>query len=471
MSYQLISACGEKGQAKTLAVSPGMDPELRFAIESLSHTLLAGVPCSTTAHFCYHITGRYHVLTALSCNIHHLILTPDEVETLQKNSTRPTPAGIIAALDNVLFWQHSAESAGLITPGEPRMTASQLPDASAQQTWKELTGHKSNATLLLAPPYNGACIIALPQQISVNRLLLLLNESMWLSASRGWGRTFRTFSGAAVNQDEEVEITVAPISSIDTASIPVLMLKSSMTPPRTEPAAPQSSVIGIGTVPPPPEPKQAPIIQPPDLTAEPYKYTEAPDYETFDIRPPLSRRVRSWRYIIGLLLLTLVVYGLVSNFVDLAAAPVNDEEVMNTKSHLPIQEFATIVHKGKPADEQLCRLQNMINPDESEAHKVLYESIGILTGDINEAEGHADNLLYLLTHAPELTLSETELCKYYLMLATQSYPHDEWIAHNTKAPALRRWHVLFKKFPLLKVELKKDTGLNHHLTPIIQKLH
>ncbi|MBQ4593352.1 MAG: hypothetical protein IJA81_01830 [Akkermansia sp.] len=470
MSYQFISECGENGQAKTLAVSPGVEPEILSAVTSLSNKLCGLTNGSAAVHFCYHIVGCYHVLTALSIKIHHLILTPEEVEALQKNSTRPTPAGIIVALNNIRFWQHSAESSNDIVPGEPRMTASQLPDATTQQAWKELTGHKSNATLLLTPPYNSACIIALPQHISVDRFLLLLNESTWLSASRGWGRTFRTFS-ATKNEPEAADITVAPIGSTESDTLlPVLTIKSDMRAPAV-PASPQSSIVSPGSVTPQPEPESSPSVQAPPFSAEPYKYTEAPDYETFDIRPPLSRRIRSLRYIAGLLLLTFVVYGFVSNFVDIAADPVNDEEVMNTKSHLQIQEFAAIVHKGKPADEQLCRLQKMINPDESEAHKILFESIGVLTGDINEAEGHADNLLYLLTHAQELTLSETELCKYYLMLATQSYPHDEWVAHNTTAAALRRWQVLFRKFPELKAELKKDAELQQHLTPIIQQLH
>lgn len=470
MSYQLISAGGENGQAKTLDVSPGVETEIVSSLTSLSNTICGITAGSATVHFCYHIVAGYHVLTAFSSKIHHLILTPEEVDALQKNSTRPTPAGIIAALNNIRFWQHSAESSNDIAPGEPRMTASQLPDASTQQVWKELTGHKSNATLLLTPPYNGACILALPQHLSVHQLLLLLNESMWLTASRGWGRTFRTFA-TAKNEPVEAELTAAPIGSTESDSpIPVLTLKSNMTAPAVPPA-PQSSIVNPGSVTAPPSPEQTPPAQAPTFTAEPYKYTEAPDYETFDIRPPLSRRVRSLRYIAGLLLLTFVVYSFVSNYVDIAAEPVNDAEVMNTASHLPIQEFAAIVHKGKPADEQLCRLQKMINPDESEAHKILFESIGVLTGDINEAEGHADNLLYLLTHARELTLSETELCKYYLMLATQSYPHDEWIAHNTTAAALRRWHVLFKKFPKIKAALNKDAELQLHLTPIIQHSH
>ena len=94
----------------------------------------------------------------------------------------------------------------------------------------------------------------------------------------------------------------------------------------------------------------------------------------------------------------------------------------------------------------------------------------MLLASAHKAEGHPDNLLYLLTHATMLELKPEELCHYYLITATRDYPAEEWVQLNSDTTVLHGWKKLFKKYPQLKQAVSNDRRLQHHMRPIIRQL-
>ena len=147
--------------------------------------------------------ATYHVLTCVheagadytgrDCHIaHHLALTHEEMLAMRCSHSRPTPAGVMLALEGSDFWYRRWEGAPLLLESEPRLTASMMPDASRQATWKTLTSHKSNARAFFTAPYEHDCLVMLPEGMPTHDVLLLLHESDWLAPHSGWGQTFTT---------------------------------------------------------------------------------------------------------------------------------------------------------------------------------------------------------------------------------------------------------------------------------------
>lgn len=490
MSYQLIS--GYSGQTPNeeaavlsiLSASDGMPAPLSDYLCELSKELASSLTCSQEPQFCYHIANSHHILSAAvktetkSGVIHHLVLTADEVAGMQRNAMRPTPAGLILALDTLNLWHTSSAATIPPRPEEPKLTASHLPDATNQQTWKKLTGHKSNVTTLLQPPYNGKCLICTPEHITNKNRLRLIHESMWLTTTRGWGKTFHCFSSAIAGAFKTVEISCATMGSPEEEThrqketdIPVLTILSSLLPTpadklRSDTADIRPSTWQVST------PRQAPAEhntgKEKTITAAPYKYTEAPDYETFDVATPQNRQSRWLKHIAGLFALTTLVYLIVGNYVDFATSTVEDLTLTTTDEQAALHEFAAIIRKGQAADEQLLRLKGTLTPATQPGHEFLFESINLLVSDVYKTEGHQDNLHYLLSHAEVLELQPEELSRYYLLQATRNYPPEEWIAHNTEPGALQGWAKLFAKFPDIKNPLLKDKNLQRYILPIIK---
>lgn len=488
MSYQHISQTQILGEehcsprVEVLAVSDDMPENLQSLLQEFCKTLSVKVPRVAQTHFYYHIMVQHHVLSAMSyqdasgVRIHHLVLTEEEVIALQKNSSRPTPAGIIETLYSVDFWQTSSSSP-TSSPQEPKVSASQLPDASTQECWKLYTGHKRNATALLAPPYLGKCLMSISPELTNAKALRLLHESTWLSASRGWGKCFSSFFSGSVTDFDAVDIAVTCTNSAEEDSfrlaahpIPILVINNNLSI-LEEDSGTRSSFVRSGAllVMPQAEQRQTPMAAP-SFTPEPYKYTEAQDYETFDVKPPIGSHARWLRYIGGLLGLTVLVYVVVSNYVDFASAPVSDEVLTTQEEQRAVHEFAAIVRQSQPAEPQLQRLKASLLPSMHPRHAILAECIDLLLASAHKAEGHPDNLLYLLTHATMLDLKPEELCHYYLITATRDYPAEEWVQLNSDTTVLHGWKNLFKKYPQLKQAVSNDRRLQHHMRPIIRQL-
>ncbi len=482
MSFQLISNI-QSGESvsRSVAVSAELPETIEKLLNGHSERIHSCIQKSDGVHFCYHIVDKWHVLSAVlrdsgsQIRMHHMALTEEEVAALQKNTSRPTPAGVIQALLSFGFWKTQGEipTAPLT---EPRMSASHLPDASTQHYWKHLTGHKGNAMVLLTPPYLGKSLICTPQHITQVDILHMLHESMWLTASRGWGKTFRTFFSGRASDFDAVDIATTYLNSrqvndyrLSQHHVPILTLTSDMNVKEQEADTRSSLVPAMAPHPAPPTTQQTAIAQP-TSPAEPYKYVEAPDYETFDIKPPSNKQVRSLQYIGGLLVLTTLVYVIVSNYVDFAAEPIDTEELTTHAEQKSIHMFVDTIRSGKYSEEGFRRIKATLQTDEHPRHAILAESIGRLTQSVHRAEGHADNLLYLLTQASVLELTPDELWAYYLRLATRDYPTAEWITHNTTPAAIQGWKNIFKKYPQLKQSAQNNKELKPYIAPIIQKI-
>lgn len=290
MSYQSVRGIDRDSKAVAVyAESPDIPQDLALSLDVLSQIIAEFPYPPNSTHYCYHTNGSCHILTAIygvpqgQKIIHHLALTHDEVSALKENSARPTPAGIIYALLSRNFWKTQADSTIIIPREAPHMPASALPDASTQQTWKTLTGHKSNATLLLAPPYNTHCYIQPFNTITNEQFLLLLHESMWLTSDRGWSKGFRSFSINPEIDFKENDITLLPGSSDRSPTVPTLALRRKLAPISNTVPLPETATLH-------PEPIPAPtstITQ--QSTPTPYKYTEAPDDDCFDMPRKTSK--------------------------------------------------------------------------------------------------------------------------------------------------------------------------------------
>lgn len=319
MSFQVIISCTKRMASDTPAVcgmkSAALPEELQQTAEIeaiLDLQEKAEVPCyyryeiRQVEDASYHILCR-SVLTGRGGEVrlvHALILSQDEVSALRQSTVRPTPAGVMLGLENVHFWR-----TGLPTEteeewdAEPSMTASALPDASVQATWKRLTGHKSNAKILFTPPYDRACLVTHPQEVRQEDLLSLFHESDWLTSERGWGCTFATH-GDCRECVGDVRRLAVPESVYrageDWGKIPVLLIS-----PEWEPS-------------PEPQLSSAPVTEQGGI---PYIYTEAHDNDAYPYtRPPLRRFHRLLIAIGGLLFLAFCINLLVYGKVDDAGA-------------------------------------------------------------------------------------------------------------------------------------------------------
>ena len=212
MSFQLIyhATVQENLQdGRMVSRSRSIPHLLEEELIRLSNTLYLGPDCDRSPQFVYTIAEcggtQFHVISFLqqsqegsstTYTAHHLALTHDEVQSLRRNASRPTPAGIALALSNIGLWcTTNASQRFHYIDDEPRLTAAALPDATLQPTWKRLTGHKNNARAFFTAPYDRGCVITISEQTPANDILHLLHECDWLSATRGWGKSFATFAG------------------------------------------------------------------------------------------------------------------------------------------------------------------------------------------------------------------------------------------------------------------------------------
>lgn len=327
MSYQLVftsaahlldagAAPGYGVVARTSGISRALADKLASISGFREHGVsgIIGPQCSYQR--LEHRGTRYHVLTVAQgagtdysgrpCYIaHHLVLSPDEVSVMRHNAKRPTPAGLIVALEKSGFWFKRWEGEPRELSGEPRLSASLLPDASMQATWKALSGHKSNARAFFTPPYEGECLCLVPEGISSEQLLLLINESDWLSSTRGWGRTFTTHGNEVDSFMITQRIFANEGSSLQERAYrsqrPILRIFPDLILPAPDPeddthsprqdsskesgAAPSQAHQPAGSV---------------NLAGWPYRYCESTDSETYDLPPKRLNWLRLGGLLLGL---------------------------------------------------------------------------------------------------------------------------------------------------------------------------
>lgn len=145
----------------------------------------------------------YHVLTRVqmrgadysgrACHIaHHLILTAEEAEAMRRNPARPTPAGIMLAMEARGLWKTSWSGGPSFLADVPAFCTEDVPSAAAQPTWKRITGHKGNARAFCTPQFENDCLLMVPEGTTGEDILHLLHEGDWLTRDHGWGHTFTT---------------------------------------------------------------------------------------------------------------------------------------------------------------------------------------------------------------------------------------------------------------------------------------
>lgn len=493
MSYQLISAkrntAGDDVAAglSVPACSPQTPQPLADALEKLSHKLFCQYADTIGPVYSYRIltvgTQTFYILTAITFNTgsqeewicHHTALTEEEMLTLKRNNARPTPAGIIYALQSGGHWYTRVEQPLPHIDKEPLLSASQLPDATAQPNWKQITGHKRNAAALLTPPYNATCLICCPKHVNAREKLLLLHEATWLMPDRGWGKTFCTESTGTTTDFLVTELVFGSAQSPQalaiqqTQHIPVLQLYQNLQ------LRPQDDAEAHSTIAHPiaanPQPQVNGIYDSaPAHSPNIYKYTEAPDNECFDLAAPCSTRWRSFRYIGILFIITLAVYAVVGHYADFFSPPPPNATI-TPASPDALTRFRTILSGDTAADDELNKLLAQLNGDQDKQAAKLAECIRVLITEVHKTQGHPENLLFLADYAESARIPVPQISRFYLCRAVKDYPIDEWTSHNSSYAALKEWRRFFHKHPSLKQEFTADSALQEHMAPIISRLH
>ncbi len=493
MSYQLIQAIAKSkatGTAQELcniACSTTTPASLKEALAQLSHKLYCNYTHTTNNIYSYRIltcgAASYHILSvathrpahsAYDYICHHTALTEDEVLTLKRNSARPTPAGIIYALQSSGHWYIQEAAIPPQTDKEPVLSASQLPDAHTQPIWKELTGHKRNAAVFLSPPYTGATLICCPARITEQERLLLLHEATWLIPTRGWGKTFCTECTGKTADFLVTELILTTAQSAQAAaiahtqSIPQLQLYHGLNLYRQEDANGGSTVAHpIAANPQPQVTSQASPTA--EHRASIYKYTEAPDYECFFIPPPKQKKWRSFKYISILFGITTAVYIVVCHYADFFSP---QPEATHAPASTPttnniIKQFRAILRKKTSADDELNRLSARLRNSHAPHARNLADCIRILTKDINQTHGHPENLLFLAEQAKAMHIPVADITDYYLLRVIKDYPLEEWVVHNTTTSANAAWRRFFDTYPDVAQKWKVRTDYHAHIDPLI----
>ena len=425
--------------------------------------------CSTTFHVLSSLhtsplTGDEHEFTA-----HHLALTHDEVQALRRNASRPTPAGVILALSNIGLWctGGAANRFGYIDD-EPRLTAAALPEAELQPTWKSLTGHKNNARAFFTPPYDRSCLVTIPADMSSRELLLLLHESDWLSSSRGWGRTFTTQAGPYSGPLKYQRTVLAAGAKAPTNDKrPLLAISPELELIYQESTEPTSSTH-------PPDIRHRGQMATPGATAGtsylPYKYTETPDEDIYDIMPQPNKMVRWSCYLGGAALLWLSISLITGLMMDDAVEITGNiiTRINTEEDALLLSRLASSTYSHESTERHLskfeARLRNLPANDESQSRSQLLDCVQMLRMASLSPEGHPARLRQLRKCAATLNLREDDICKLYMNEAIYSSSPEAWHQHLTYAEK-SDWQLLLQDFPSM-AEWLSEPPFYSYLQPI-----
>lgn len=453
----LLNKLIELSEYKEPADAGIIGPQYSYRALDCSGTLFHVLSCVQDAGADY---------TRRRCHIaHHLALTYDEVQALRRNASRPTPAGVALALKRASFWLPRWEGEPRYIESEPRLTAASLPDAATQATWKAMTGHKSNARAFFTPPYDRACLIVAPRNTRSEDLLLLINESDWLSAARGWGRTFTTYGVQGDSFSETQRICVATGSDLEQRTAfknkPILRIGPSLSlPDSQDDSDPDSSPLGSGIS------KAARASDPSALSPAPapsghfpYKYVESPDEETFDAPPPCGQLLKASCYLAGLLALAGGLYALISAKVDdvgeaagkIIVSNLHTEKASAVKSSLSLlQDLAAAPYSTEKTLRVLDKLEAKQEADaaaEPDAQEqLLADCTSILRHASIDSQGHAANLHRLGECAVQLGIDADNLCRLHMHEATHDRPLEDW-SHAITPEEAAGWDRLLQESP------------------------
>ncbi len=402
-------------------------------------------------------TGIYHILScAAGCGIHNLILTPTEVTHLRRNANRPTPAGIMLALQTAGFWKPEISTPSLHCE-EPRLAASALPEADFQVTWKKITGHKNNARVFLTAPYNKDCLILTPDAWEADTILQLLHESDWLSSLRGWGRTFttRVQLGDSFEEMERIFLTHddcdSPFFHELIQRAPLLKLTGTFDlqneqeteAPVAPTKAPDYAEARTQTS------KSAPECH------IPYIYLESPDEDMYDINPRSHPLLRWSLYIAALALLGMGVHFMVSETADHAGEVTRKaiEAIAPEDDLLQLRELSKLPYSPDSITRKLDKIYAHLTAapvtTDSHSNEDILEIVSILKYATTDTSGHALNIRRLRECAHELKIDANALSRLYLNEATHDCSVQDWEKQLT-ATEIENWQQLLHETPELR---------------------
>ncbi|MBR5194599.1 MAG: hypothetical protein IKW48_00500 [Akkermansia sp.] len=428
-----------------------------------SYTLLCNAGEIWHVLTCTQIAGADY--SGRMCHIaHHLLLSQDEVRTLHANETRPTPAGMILALQKTGFWQQKWEEAPRYLTEGPTLSRDDLPSAEAQPTWKKLTGHKSNARAFFTPPYERDCLILVSPGTPAADILSLFHESDWLTHSRGWGVSFTTEADEGDSFSETLRMVTAYDSPLvqraQRTGHPVLKIEQGMGIPLTpEPAiSPQSNILH-----PAPPRQDGELTRTLSRSISYYHYTEEPDWLMYDVRPARTRAP----YYISAGVAALAALGLITGYFYLSTEQHTNDIAEEDAGHGSLS--TNHVHiltglLGSPYDHE--KAEQVLNElagitEHTQEDSLLLETVSLIRNASQPGARHAHVVKRLCECARLLGLMDKELVQLYLHEATFNITPEEW-QKQFDGQQLTDWLILKQTEPQILGLLENDTKLRNY---------
>lgn len=397
----------------------------------------------TGAQFSYQVIdyagAGWHVLSCVQpagadysgrgCYIaHHLILTQEEVNELLKSELRPTPAGLTLALHASGFWVSQWKGAPAYLTGEPSLSFNDLPDATAQPTWKRITGHKSNAKVLFMEAYSRDCLITIGKETESLDVLRLFHESDWLTHMRGWGITYTTVADDADSFSSTLRMVTVPESTLVQRAIrtghAVLPINQEMDLPDLLPnrgAAPsRPQVPGVADM------AKIGVLATASRSANSYHYIEEPDWLIYDVSPTRTYRTKLGLSALGVSA-CLLLGGLY--WLDEEIAPVTTDATFIAKQP-EAQSLSLLVnliqspYEHKSTLIQLEQIQNM--QEATPEHHLIQEVADMVSSAGHNNAKHLASIKRLCEISRLLGISDKQLVLLYLHEATHGVSPAAW---------------------------------------------
>lgn len=481
MALQLIHTSAEQlldssqSGYGTVARSEVMPREMRRKLTELSRYRtgscrgITGPQCSYTT--LTYANAEYHVLTVSQpagadysgrmCHLsHHLVLLPEEVATLLRNKYRPTPAGVILALERGGFWCRRWEGPPRYLTGEPHLSPRDIPESDAQPTWKRLTGHKNNARAFCTPPFERDCLMTVPEGTPVSDILRLWHESDWLAPHFGWGKTFITHADEADN----FRMTQRWACTEDSPLIRKAMRTG-------HPVLPIGADLELGEDADDTRSSTSVVYPPGMVQAEEkhqfrehlaarqaarmvpaYQFSEEPDEEIYDLSDLRHKKQRRMLMAAAALLLMGIGGGSLGVYYTLHHTPAH---IGAHSAYKSLRALLSQPYNARQVAQQLDNTEALAKASrqsESEQNRAIIRIIDILQ-QASESEKHASNLRLLCSLARQWKLDKNRLCLLYMREATHNRPAAEWV-RSFSLEELQEWETLIAEEPELR------TGLN-----------
>lgn len=459
-----------------VARSEVMPREMRRKLTELSRYRtgscrgITGPQCAYTT--LTYANSEYHVLTVTQaagadysgrvCHLsHHLVLLPEEVAALLRNKYRPTPAGVILALEHAGFWRKCWEGPPRFLNGEPHLSPQDIPAADIQATWKRLTGHKSNARAFCTPPFEKDCLMTVPEATPVEDILLLWHESDWLSPHFGWGKTFITHADEADNFRVTQRWACTENSPLIRKAMrtghPVLPIGMDLElGEASDDTLPATSVVyppGIMQGEEKHQFREHLAARQAARMVPPYQFSEEPDEELYDLSG-IRRQKRRRMIATAAVLLLLAIGG--GGFGVYYAARHSPARIGEHAAYNSLRSLLSQPYDAKQAAQLLENTEALAkasHQSESDRNRAVVRIVAILQ-QASESEKHAGNLRLLCELSRQWKLNKNKLCLLYMREATHNRPAAEW-ARSFSGEELQEWEALIAEEPELRAGLNE----------------